>query len=175
MNNALTVSRVVDAKGLQINDTRNQQDSTVRLSFDPPLPKGQPATLKFAYEGRLSGNEDSPVYGIKFAAIHPDYAFLLYPARWFPVYGYTTDRFAADLHITVPSGYQVLGSGLDSHQAAGDKIVYSFHFDHPSFPGSIAIVRDPGTKVTSRESPARFTSGAMRRAWRSSTASKSAR
>ena len=85
LNNALTVSRVVDAKGLQINDTRNQQDSTVRLSFDPPLPKGQPATLKFAYEGRLSGNEDSPVYGIKFAAIHPDYAFLLYPARWFPV------------------------------------------------------------------------------------------
>ena len=53
------------------------------------------------------------------------------------------------MHITVPSGYQVLGSGLDSHQAAGDKIVYSFHFDHPSFPGSIAIVRDPGTKVTS--------------------------
>ena len=149
LNNALTVSHVVDGKGAQINDTRNQQDSTVRLSFDPPLPKGQPATLKFTYEGRLSGSEDSPVYGIKFAAIHPDYAFLLYPARWFPVSGYTTDRFAADLHITVPSGYQVLGSGLDSHQAAGDKVVYSFHFDHPSFPGSIAVVREPGAKVSS--------------------------
>jgi hypothetical protein len=52
------------------------------------------------------------------------------------------------LHITVPSGYQVLGSGLDTHQAAGDKVVYSFHFDHPSFPGSIAVVRDPGAKVS---------------------------
>jgi Peptidase family M1 domain/Tetratricopeptide repeat len=149
LNNALTVSHVVDGKGAQINDTRNQQDSTVRLSFDPPLPKGQPATLKFTYEGRLSGSEDSPVYGIKFAAIHPDYGFLLYPARWFPVSGYTTDRFTADLHITVPSGYQVLGSGLDTHQAAGDKVAYSFHFDHPSFPGSIAVVRDPGAKVSS--------------------------
>jgi hypothetical protein len=149
LNNALTVSHVVDGKGAQINDTRNQQDSTVRLSFDPALPKGQPATLKFTYEGRLSGTEDSPVYGIKFAAIHPDYAFLLYPARWFPVSGYTTDRFTADLHITVPSGYQVLGSGIDTHQAAGDKVVYSFHFDHPSFPGSIAVVRDPGAKVSS--------------------------
>jgi hypothetical protein len=148
LNNALTVSRVVDGKGAQINDTRNQQDSTVRLSFDPSLPKGEPATLKFAYEGRLSGSEDSPVYGIKFAAIHPDYAFLLYPARWFPVSGYTTDRFTADLHITVPSAYQVLGSGLDSHQAAGDKVVYSFHFDHPSFPGSIAVVREPGAKAS---------------------------
>src|ERR1017187_7141385 len=44
LNNALTVSRVVDGKGTQINDTRNQQDFTVRLSFDQPLPKGQPAT-----------------------------------------------------------------------------------------------------------------------------------
>ena len=148
LNNALTVSRVVDAKGAQINNTRNQQDSTVRLSFDPPLPKGQPATLKFTYEGHFSGTEDSPVYGIKFASIHPDYAFLLYLARWFPVSGYTTDRFTADLHITVPSGYQVLGSGLDTHQPAGDKVLYSFHFDHPSFPGSIAVVRDPGAKVS---------------------------
>jgi len=113
LNNALTVSRVTDGKGAQIADTRNQQDSTVRLSFDPALAKGQPATVKFTYEGRLSGTEDSPVYGIKFAAIHPDYAFLLYPARWFPVSGYTTDRFTADMHITVPSGYQVVGSGIE--------------------------------------------------------------
>ena len=149
LNNALTVSHVTDGKGAQIADTRNQQDSTVRLTFDPPLAKGQPATMKFTYEGRLSGTEDSPVYGIKFAAIHPDYAFLLYPARWFPVSGYTTDRFTADLHITVPSGYQVLGSGIDTHQEAGGKVVYSFHFDHPSFPGSIAVVREPGAKVSS--------------------------
>ncbi|HTT65561.1 MAG TPA: M1 family aminopeptidase [Bryobacteraceae bacterium] len=149
LNNALNVSRVVDSKGNPVNDTRNQQDFTVRLSFDQPLPKGEPATLKFAYEGRLSGSEDSPVYGIKFAAIHPDYAFLLYPARWFPISGYTTDRFSADLNITVPSGYQVLGSGLDSHQAANDKMIYTFHFEQPSFPGSIAVVREPGAKVSS--------------------------
>ncbi len=149
LNNALTVSKVVDGKGAAVNDSRNQQDFTVRLTFDQPLAKGQPSTLTFTYEGRLGGNEDSPVYGIKFAAIHPDYAYLLYPARWFPVIGYTTDRFSADMHITVPSGYQVLGSGIDTHQAAGDKMVYSFHFEHPSFPGSIAIVKDPGAKVTS--------------------------
>ena len=149
LNNALTVSRVVDGKGAQLNNTRNQPDFTVRISFEQPLPKGQATTVKFSYEGRLGGSEDSPIYGIKFAAIHPDYAFLLYPARWFPVSGYTTDRFTADLHITVPAGYQVLGSGIDSHQTAGDKTVYSFHFDHPSFPGSIAVVRDPGAKVNS--------------------------
>ena len=115
LNNALNVSRVVDDKGKQIPASRNQQDFTVRLSFDQPLPKGQPVTLTFYYDGKLTGQEDSPVYGIKFAAIHPDFAYLMYPARWFPVSGYTTDRFAADMHVTVPTGYTVLGSGLDTH------------------------------------------------------------
>ena len=148
LNNALSISRIVDDKGHPINSSRNQQDFTARLSFDEPLPKGQPVTLTFSYDGHLSGNEESPVYGIKFAAIHSDYAFLMYPARWFPINGYTTDRFAADLRITVPTGYKVLGSGIDTHQDAGDKVVYTFHFEHPSFPGSIAVVRDPGTPVS---------------------------
>ena len=43
----------------------------------------------------------------------------MYPARWFPVSGYTTDRFAAEMHITVPTGYTVLGSGIDTSQTAG--------------------------------------------------------
>jgi aminopeptidase N len=149
LNNALSVSKIVDDKGKPVNATHNQQDFTERLTFDPPLAKNQPVTLKFTYDGRLSGSEDSPVYGIKFAAIHNDYAFLMYPSRWFPINGYTTDRFAADLHITVPSGYQVLGSGIDTHQAAGDKVVFSFQFEKPSFPGSIAIVKDPGAKISS--------------------------
>ena len=81
LNNALNVSRVVDDKGKQIPASRNQQDFTVRLSFEQPLTKGQPVTVTFFYDGKLSGQEDSPVYGIKFAAIHPDFGFLLYPAR----------------------------------------------------------------------------------------------
>ena len=93
----------------------------MRLSFDQPLPKGKPVTVTFSYDGQLTGNEDSPVYGIKFAAIHTDYAFLMYPARWFPVNGYTTDRFSAEMRITVPAGYTVLGSGIDPHQTAADK------------------------------------------------------
>ena len=147
LNNALNVSRVVDGAGKQIPASRTQQDFSVRLTFEPALVKGQPASATFYYDGKLSGAEDSPVYGIKFAAIHPDYAFLLYPARWFPVSGYTTDRFAADVKITVPAGYTVLGSGLDSHQAAGDKTVWEIKMDKPSFPGSIAVVKDQPVKA----------------------------
>jgi tetratricopeptide (TPR) repeat protein len=149
LNNALNVSRVLDAQDRQIPASRNQQDSTVRLSFEQPLPKGQPVTITFFYDGRLTGQEDSPVSGIKFAAIHPDFAYLMYPARWFPVSGYTTDRFMADVRVTVPAGYTVLGSGIDSRQAAGDKNVFEFKFEHPSFPGSIAVVKGDPVKVPS--------------------------
>jgi hypothetical protein len=149
LNNALNVSRVVDAQGKQINASRNQQDFTVRLSFDQPLPKGQPVTITFYYDGRLTGAEDSPIYGIKFAAIHPDFAYLMYPARWFPMSGYSTDRFASDLKITVPMGYSVLGSGVDSKATAGDKNTFQFRFEHASFPGSIAVVKDQPVSVPS--------------------------
>ena len=147
LNNALNVSRVVDDKGKQLPASRNQQDFTERVSFDQPLPKGQPVTITFYYDGHLTGQEDSPVYGIKFGAIHPEFAFLLYPSRWFPVSGYSTDRFAADLQVTVPAGYTVLSSGIDTHQSQGDKNVYSFHFPHPSFPGSLAVVKEQPVKV----------------------------
>ena len=149
LNNALNVSRVLDAQDKQIPASRNQQDSTVRLSFQQPLPKGQPVTIAFYYDGRLTGQEDSPVYGIKFAAIHTDFAYLMYPARWFPVSGYTTDRFTADMRVTVPAGYTVLGSGVDSRQAAGEKNVFEFKFEHPSFPGSLAVVKGDPVKVPS--------------------------
>jgi Tfp pilus assembly protein PilF len=149
LNNALNVSRVVDDTGKQIPASRNQQDFTVRLSFERPLVKGQPVNITFYYDGKLSGQEDSPVYGIKFAAIHPDFGYLMYPARWFPVSGYTTDRFSADLHVTVPMGYAVLGSGNDSKETVGDKTRYQIKFERPSFPGSIAIVKGQPARVSS--------------------------
>ena len=149
LNNALNVSRVVDAAGKQIPASRNQQDFTVRLNFEAPLAKGRPVSVTFYYDGRLSGQEDSPVYGIKFAAIHPDFAFLMYPARWFPVSGYTTDRFAANVRVTVPMGYTVVASGVDTRTTTGDKTAYEFKFERPSFPGSFAVVKGNPVKVQS--------------------------
>ena len=149
LNNALNVSRVVDEKGKQISASRSQQDFTVRLNFDSPLPKGRPVTVTFYYDGRLTGQEDSPVYGIKFAAIHPDFAYFMYPARWLPVSGYTTDRFAGNMRVTVPSGFAVVAGGLESHTQAGDKTAYEFKFERPSFPANFAVVKGNPVKVRS--------------------------
>ncbi len=149
LSNSLALSRVTDGAGRQIPATRTPQDYTVRLNFPEKLEKGKPATLVFAYEGKLVGNPDeSPVYGVKFASIQQDYAFLMYPARWFPVNDYTADRFASVLKITVPSSYTVLGSGLESKTGDASKTTYEFAHARPSFPGSIAVVKTPGARST---------------------------
>ncbi len=142
LNNALNVSKVTDEKGRPLQPARTQNDFTVRVALPDSLAKGSKHSLTFDYEGRLSGEEDSPIYGIKFAAIHGDYAYLLYPGRWFPVYGYTTDRFAADMNIKVPAGFTVLASGA----GAGSSGEFSYKFTKPSFPGSIAVVKESPVK-----------------------------
>ena len=119
LNNAFNVSRVVDDSGRQITASRSTQDFSVHLTFPAPLAKGKPTTVTFSYDGRLTGQEESPIYGIKFGAIQNDFAYLMYPARWFPVNGYSVDRFTSNLHITVPNGYQVIASGVGSSQPAG--------------------------------------------------------
>ena len=44
------------------------QDFTVRVTLDPPMAKGSNRNIVIQYEGKLTGEEESPVYGIKFAA-----------------------------------------------------------------------------------------------------------
>jgi tetratricopeptide (TPR) repeat protein len=150
LNSALNVSRIVDDAGRQITASRSTQDQSLRLSFPSPLAKGKPVSLTFTYDGRLTGEEESPVYGIKFAAIQNDFAYLMYPARWFPINDYTVDRYTADLHITVPTGFRVVAAGLEHSEKSGEKMVYSFQYNKPSFPGSIAVVRGDPQRVSSQ-------------------------
>jgi aminopeptidase N len=148
LNNALNLNRVTDADGTQISASRYQEDMSVRLSLPKPLERGKATTLTFVYGGKMTGQEESPVFGIKFAAITPDVAYLMYPARWFPVNDYTVDRFASDITVTVPDGYRALSSGngtVNSNAPAGMRSE-RFQFANASFPGSVAVVKgDPKT------------------------------
>lgn len=147
LNNSLNLTRVTDTEGRQIPASRLQEDMSVRVSMPQPLEKGKPATLVFVYGGKLTGEEESPVFGIKFAAIHPDFAYLMYPARWFPISDYTVDRFSSDLKVTVPDGYHVVACGLGTKvPGAAGTSTERFQFTQASFPGSLAVVKgDPKT------------------------------
>jgi aminopeptidase N len=147
LHNALSITRVTDGAGESLQNSRNLQDNTVRINFPQPLTRDQPVSLKFEYGGRLSGGEDSPIYGLTFAAITPGHAFLLYPARWFPVSGYTCDRYTMELNVEVPEGMKAISSGIEL--ASGTQT--QFKFLQPGFPGSLAIVRASDARRISSE------------------------
>ena len=151
LNNALAVSKAVDTQKHTLGTGRSAQDFTVKVELPSGVQKSQPCSIALTYGGKLTGDEESPINGINFAALHPDYGYLLYPGRWFPVSGYTTDRFMADLRITVPPDYRVVASGdMKSDRAANGGTTFSFHYDKASFPGSIAIVKGDGVRVSSQ-------------------------
>jgi aminopeptidase N len=151
LNNALNVSKAVDAKGESVSTSRNAADFTVRVMFPGGLTKNQPTTVSLTYDGKLTGEEDSPVSGIKFAALHADFGYLMYPSRWFPVNNYSINRFAADLNISTPDGYKVVSSGdAKTGRTPTGGSLFSFHFEKTSFPGSIAIVKGDATRVSSQ-------------------------
>ncbi len=150
LNNALTVSKAVDSTGATMPTQRDASDFSVRIMFPAGLMKDKPASISISYDGKLTGREDSPISGITFAALQPDYGFLLYPARWFPVSGYSSNRFMSDMRITTPAEYRVVGSGdVKTEKGKDGGMIYSLSYDKPSFPGSIAIVKGEPEKISS--------------------------
>jgi aminopeptidase N len=135
LHGALRVDKVTDSANHVLTGERGT-DSTIRLTLPAPLPKGLSTTFTFQYDGVLAGAEQSPVEGLKLASIGTPISYLLYAARWFPMTGYLTDRFTADIHVTVPDGYRVVGSGAVTpiSQSGG---TFEFKWDRPGFPGTI--------------------------------------
>ncbi len=139
LNNGLRVTKVLDEKGRALTSERVTQDNAVRVSFPTTLAKGSSNIVTFDYEGAIASADDSPVEGLKLAYISDDLTYLLYPARWFPVTNYGIDRFTAAINVTTPTGLTVVGSGSSGppKAAAGGKMVTSFSWQKPSFPGTI--------------------------------------
>ena len=155
LHNALKVDSVTDGHN-QLSGERGP-NATISVALPNPMTKGASSTLTFVYEGTLSGSEESPVEGLKLAVIGDPISYLLYAGRWFPMVGYLTDRFTAEIHVTVPAGYRVIGSGITgSPRSASGGTEYSFNWTKPSFPGTIiagkfndpiAVAGSPNVKV----------------------------
>ncbi len=138
LHNALKVTSVVDAQNHKLSGERGA-NATISIALASPMSKGASATYTFAYEGTLSGTEESPVEGLKVASIGDPISYLLYAGRWFPMVGYLTNRFTAEIHIQMPAGYRVIGSGSTGspREVAGGMQQFNFSWTRPSFPGTI--------------------------------------
>ena len=108
----LRVRSVTDADGKPISFERQENDPLlVRVTLPQSAAPGQKLTLAFDYEGPVASEENSPVKGLRLASVTPDGAYLLLPARWFPLTGYPANRYTGTFHIEAPEGMMVVGTG----------------------------------------------------------------
>jgi tetratricopeptide (TPR) repeat protein len=112
LHGALLVTKVSDESGQALSGERGA-NATVRVTPPQPLTPGQSYSWTFTYAGAITSADGGPVEGLKLASIADPVSYLLYAGRWFPISvgGYQTDRFTAEIHMHVPPGYTVIGSG----------------------------------------------------------------
>ena len=115
----LSVSEVRDASGriLEI-DRAGQGGLDLIVSLSDVVPAGQRTKLTFTYSGVLANEENSPISGVRLASISKDGAYLLLPARWFPLTDYPSNRFTGLFHIEVPQNFTVIGTGTSQAPAS---------------------------------------------------------
>lgn len=141
----LTVTSVKTAAGQSVNFER---DDNYPLLLSVGLPAaatpGKQVTLTFEYSGPVSSETDSPTRGVRFASIDKTSAFLLLPARWFPLTSYPSNRYTGTFKIVVPDTMAVAGTGHADPpvmtpalgKGLPGQASYTFHCDHPSPAGS---------------------------------------
>src|ERR1700722_493718 len=130
----LVVSDVKTAEGKSLGFGRDSMNPLyVLVTLPTPVAAGGHVTLTFTYAGLLANEENSPVPGVRAAVIGHEDAYLLLPARWFPLTNYPSNRYTATFHLNVPDSFAVAGSGKNSAPTplAGGRLLYTFECKTP--------------------------------------------
>jgi tetratricopeptide (TPR) repeat protein len=108
----LKISAVLGGDGKPLSFARDESSPLLlRVTLREPAAVGQKVTLTFEYAGSLANEENSPVKGVRLASVNQEGAYLLLPARWFPLTDYPADRFTAVFNVEVPGNFAVVGTG----------------------------------------------------------------
>lgn len=109
---------------------------SVRIDLGDTVLKGTPVTLRFKYSGVLATAAGGPLLTKRLAYVGPKDGYLMYAARWFPFHNYAADAATSDVSVSVPGGFQVVGSGNQPSTNVGGK--YRFVQSTPALIGNIA-------------------------------------
>lgn len=112
---------------------------SVKVDLGETVASGSPVTLRFRYGGVLVTAEGGPLLTKRLAYVGANNGYLMYAARWFPFHNYAADRATADITITLPSDYKIIGySDLPVTNVGGK---YRFVQSTPSLIGNFAYDR----------------------------------
>src|SRR3989441_7146968 len=111
----LVVKEVKGADGKPLTFERDNQNSLiVVVQLPTPVATAGHVTLTYTYSGLLVNEENSPVPGVRASLINKDGAYLLLPARWFPLTNFPSNRYTATFRLNVPETFAVAGTGKTS-------------------------------------------------------------
>ncbi len=152
---ALRVSGIKDFTGRSLSTARTSEDEgAIRVTPSMPLRRGETVTWTFTYDGVFDPHAPKSIRAnnaaaVQLASIGDPASYLLYAAHWFPMVGYLTDRFTATMHIHVPVGERVLGSGFigTPHLDKQGWMVFDFEWPRPGFPQASGF---PGTIIAGK-------------------------
>src|SRR5712664_1461189 len=131
----LIVKDVKGADGKPLTFERdNQNPLIVVVQLPTPVATAGHITLTYTYAGLLVNEENSPVPGVRAALINKDGAYLLLPARWFPLTNFPSNRYTATFRLNVPDTFAVAGTGKASaptplpakNAVEGGRLLYTF-------------------------------------------------
>ncbi len=112
---SLRVNAVRDAAGKPVPYERdNSTPLKLRVMLRDSVPAGNALTLEFDYAGPLSSDANSPTPGVRLAYIGREGAYLLLPARWFPLTNLSANRYTGVFQIEVPGTMAVVGTGAST-------------------------------------------------------------
>jgi aminopeptidase N len=137
----LIVKEVKGADGKPLTFERdNQNPLIVVVQLPTPVATAGHVTLAYTYAGLLVNEENSPVPGVRAALINKDGAYLLLPARWFPLTNFPSNRYTATFRLNVPDIFAVAGTGTASaptpmpgkNAVEGGRLLYTFECKTPA-------------------------------------------
>jgi tetratricopeptide (TPR) repeat protein len=127
-----------DGKALSF-ERDNQSPLFGTVTLPSAIAAGSKVTLTFTYAGPLANEDNSPVPGVRTAVINKDGAYLLLPARWFPLTYFPSNRYTATFRLNVPDSFAVAGTGKASAPtpvagkgSEGGRMIYTFQCDIPA-------------------------------------------
>jgi hypothetical protein len=108
----LRVNGVRDSAGRPVIYDRDDNDPLkLHVTLADMVPAGGKVTLEFDYNGPLASDDNSPSKGVRLAYVGKDGAYLLLPARWFPLTDFPANRYTGVFEIEVPGTMVVVGTG----------------------------------------------------------------
>jgi aminopeptidase N len=140
----LHINSVKAANGEQLNFQRdNNSPLYLTVGIPETATPGKQFSLTFDYTGPISNEEDSPTKGLRLGSIDKTSAYLLLPARWFPLTNYPSNRYTGTFKIIVPESFVVAGTGTSRPPTikpglgkGPNQAEYTFRCDKPAPVGS---------------------------------------